>query len=347
MFNFILQSAKDLKCNSCESDLGLENFVVLDKNVLLNEIINSAIDVLNSEIGECTYCNCDIIQYTQNPQSSEDPLDLKTGYDLMAMYNIPEELYSDIASGLKCKCGTTINLDDPYVTKEEVEAWYSDEETKKITEVIVKTFGITQDDALDFSEHLLKYPMLGLEHEVGKIIYDKILNKDVQGIVFLSCGQIMYRARKRNAINRLVPYVENELWAPPVGMPGHGRYNPAGVQVLYLGDSVQTCLDEIKLDAKDQDEVAELAEFLLLKNVEVWDVTGLDINELLSIPTMNNRTISREYLLPNFLAQCCTKAKINGIKYGSTKGNGRWNIAMLNYKDALAIYNIKKEIRRP
>lgn len=37
-------------------------------------------------------------------------------------------------------------------------------------------------------------------------------------------------------INRHVPYIESEMWAPPLGISPHGRYNPVGIPALYLAD---------------------------------------------------------------------------------------------------------------
>jgi RES domain-containing protein len=101
-----------------------------------------------------------------------------------------------------------------------------------------------------------------------------------------------------------------------------------GVPVLYLADSIKTCVEEIGMGT---DEVAEVGEFVLLQDLVVWDVRITDIKEFVSMPSLNARAISKEYIFPNFLAQCCAAANIDRIIYGSVKNPPDWNIAMFNY----------------
>ncbi|WP_379134431.1 hypothetical protein [Paenibacillus sp. sgz500958] len=71
---------------------------------------------------------------------------------------------------------------------------------------------------------------------------------------------------------------------------------------------------------------------------------NLDIDEFVSLPSLNRGTISKEYIFPNFLAQCAGKAGINGIKYNSVKDKNGNNIALLNYKKDYNLHLLSKKI---
>jgi len=327
------EHVSDLICPKCSSTLSLNSYLIDDIAIFtdgLAEIISSR---LNEEIQECQWCNSDIIVFEQK---HGDPFKLNTVYSLLDENEISDdlgELYEEVASRISCKCGQQLDLDYPYVTREELDYWYGDRDT----ELIMKTFDIHEYAARKFIEYIYKYPMLGLNSLVGKEIYTKINSQGVDGMTSLESGTVLYRARKRNTVERHVPFVTTELWAPPPGIPGHGRFNPVGVQVLYLCDTPETGMKEIGLTDADEEVVAEVAEFVLLEDLRIWDVRNLDINVFTSMPSMNKRMISKEYLLPNFFAQCCSVSGINGILYGSVKTPEGWNIALLNYRENKSI----------
>jgi hypothetical protein len=143
----------------------------------------------------------------------------------------------------------------------------------------------------------------------------------------LKAGTFLYRCRPRDPLERIIPYVAQELGAPPEGRPRHGRFNPTGVPVLYLAGSPLTALKETRLD---NGVVAEAGKFIVLRDLPTWDVRETDIKDFVSLPTMNPGIINKEYLFPNFLAQCASKAGIYGIQYGSVQDNDGWNIALFH-----------------
>jgi RES domain-containing protein len=131
-------------------------------------------------------------------------------------------------------------------------------------------------------------------------------------------------------IQRHVPFIDSELWAPPEGIPVHGRYNPIGVPVLYLGDSIKTCLAETHVKSG---EAAEVATFQLLKTIRVLDIRrDGNLSDLVSIPALTGNPLTKEYIFPNFLAQCCALSGIHGIVYESVQNSEGWNLALLQYE---------------
>lgn len=315
----------DLKCPLCEDILLLKSILITNTLEFENWTEERAVEILSDEVYECQACNSGEIP---SVQKYGDSLDLKLVSDLYIEYGVPNKLEKKIEGLIKCNCGKLLDYDQPYLTEQNVNLWYGEEFDIDFTEQIIKTFSIPRKKAESFTAILLKYPMMALEHEVGQRIYELFKKKEVKGLITYEQGSLLYRGRKRNIIERHVPFVESELWAPPEGIPGQGRYNPSGVPVLYLTDNKETALKEIDLK---EGEAAEIGRFITLDSLTIWDVENLDIDEFVSLPSLNRGTISKEYIFPNFLAQCAGRAGINGIKYKSVKDKSGHNIALLNY----------------
>lgn len=329
---------KNLKCSKCKSRLQLNDYIIEDYDTFLEAVTEQIIDVVNSQIYQCQSCNSDIIPYIQK---HEDPADLNTGAELLAEYDLPQDIYDVVAENLQCKCGESINSDDPYVTAAEVGKWYG-----YSAEVVIKTFGIHRGEAEDFIQFLTEHPMMGLDHSVGKKILEIIQRREIQGIKKINVGDVFYRSRKREVSENPYPYLSEELQAPPIGVSKHGRYNPVGVSVLYLADSPKTSLREIDLEDGNK-AVADIAKVVALTELEVWDVRSLDLKDFISMPSMNKDIISQEYLLPNFLSQCCSYAKINGVVYDSVKNKSGYNLALLNYQigETIALFKCMENVK--
>ena len=267
---------------------------------------------------------------------------MSTGAELLSGYDLPPDIYDEVAGRLKCKCGEEINLDDPYVTEEDVNRWYGES-----AKVIIKTFGINRSDAENFIRFLTEYPMMGLDHHVGKRILDIVQQREIPGIAKIKMGDTFYRSRIRTVLERPYPYLSEELQAPPNGVSKHGRYNPVGVSVLYLADSTKTSVLEIDLKYGDK-SVADVAKVVALEDLEVWDVRKLDIGDFISMPSLNNNIVSKEYILPNFLSQCCSFAKLNGILYESVKNRRGYNLSLFNYElgYSIALFKCMEQVTK-
>ncbi|MDE3841054.1 hypothetical protein C0966_17470 (plasmid) [Bacillus methanolicus] len=310
-------------CDNCGIKINLGTYVIKDIDAFTTSIGKLiATELCESEIGECQWCNDDIIIFTQK---HGDPFDLKTVYELVEGYDIPEDIKSEVYSNIYCSnCHTPLESDQPYVTTDEVDAWYQD-----TIELVVTTFEITESKGEEFINYLLQNPMLGLNHPVGKKIFNKIKEKKLPGITTLKSGERYLRGRKRNNIERIAPFISDELWNPPQGFPVQGRYNPPGISSLYLASNMNVVIKEVPLG---DNESIDIAEFLLLEDLKVWDVRDLDIEIFSSIPSFNKGLLLRyEYIFPNFIAQCVMANKFNGIVYNSTRSDG-FNLCLINFR---------------
>lgn len=171
---------------------------------------------------------------------------------------------------------------------------------------------ISIDDASNFYNHLTKFPMLGLKHHVG----EKILN----GIEKISSTELVNQKLYRGHVwedGQNVPYSELEMFDAPYGYPEQGRFNAKGHGFLYVGDSKEGIIHELPNPDKRPLTILQMT---LSKKVGILDLTDkpCPIFEFCGYPLRDNK-VNHEYLIPNFIAQCCQVVQIEGIKYKSTK----------------------------
>jgi len=267
------------ECPVCKKRLFENDYIVLDVEDFLTEALEYLANKINKEIYECQSCNWSIIPFEQR---EGDPLDLNMVGQLVDSFYIPYDLQPRIYDYLRCHCGNPVSSDDPYVTEDELKAWFSDD-----IEFIIETFNISGEETQEFIEFLQENPMLGLAHPVGRQIFDKIGENELPGIEEVNAGSLFYRGRTRNKFQRLVPFIEDELWNPPIGIPQQGRYNPPGVTNLYLGDSQEVILLEIHPSNLD---IVDIAEFEISKNLKVFNSTKTDIDIFAGMTKDNNST---------------------------------------------------------
>ncbi|HDR8128227.1 TPA: RES domain-containing protein [Bacillus cereus] len=330
-------------CSKCNSVLLSDDHVIIDKDDFLAETTDLLAEKINDEITECQSCNDNIILYKQR---TGEQLDLNTIGELVSTFNLPKEIESFVYEKIQCRCGNSLNSDDPYVTKEELNDWFGEE-----IDFVINTFDISAEDTQDFIKFLQDNPMLGLEHKVGKTILKKIKEETLDEIEVLEEKLIFYRGRKRNKYERLVPFIEDELWHPPLGLPKQGRYNPPGVAYLYLADSTDVVINEI---APSNNDIVEIGELETLKPLKVFNSTKADIDIFAALERDDDgHVFAYEYIFPNFLSQCLAYCNFNGILYQSIKSNTGVNLCLFNFKQNIDIkmkavhVDVKKKTKNP
>ena len=310
------------ECVACRRSLLKDDFIINYKEEFLDESLKYLASKINTEIYECQYCNWTIIPYEQR---NGDPLNLKMVRELLGDYGIPSDLQSRMYKHLHCSCGNPVSYDDPYVTESEMKNWFNEE-----IEFIVETFNISGEETEEFIDYLQENPMLGLAHPVGEIIFNKIKCNDFPGIETLKSGSSYYRGRTRNKFQRLVPFIEDELWNPPIGIPQQGRFNPPGVTNLYLGDQKDAILLEI---APSPIDVVDIAEFEIAEELKVFNSTKTDIDIFAGLTKLQNGlSFSYEYIFPNFLSQCLSFHGFKGIVYKSVKDETALNLCLFDFQ---------------
>ncbi len=106
--------------------------------------------------------------------------------------------------------------------------------------------------------------------------HSNIINTEVL-LTFLRCAKKVYKARSIFYRARVCPdekgYAKKEMGPPPDGKAGSGRVNPTGIQVLYLADSIQTTLYEIRAGIYDYVTVGR---FVLNEDINVINLAEID-----------------------------------------------------------------------
>lgn len=182
------------------------------------------------------------------------------------------------------------------------------------------------------------------------------INKDVL-LRFLSCtrkkhraGKIFYRSRICHDENGLKP---SEMGPPPVDKAKAGRVNPEGISILYVSDSKDTTLYEIRAGLYDYVSVGR---FKLLKDIKVinladivnispfiGDNAGFDfmqyavniqnlkrIGEEIAKPLRNDNSL--DYLPTQYISDFIRSKGYDGIEYISTLRKNGVNLAVFDSK---------------
>lgn len=174
-------------------------------------------------------------------------------------------------------------------------------------------------------------------------------------LVFLKCavkshkrGEILYRAR-------ICPdeygYGTKEMGPPPEAMAKGGRVNPTGISILYLSDSLETTLYEIRAGIYDYVTVGR---FKLQKDIQVIDLANIDrispfigidngfdftqyainieslrmIAQEIAKPLRNDNAL--DYLPTQYISDYIRSKGYDGIEYISTMRKNGTNLAVFD-----------------
>lgn len=174
-------------------------------------------------------------------------------------------------------------------------------------------------------------------------------------------GTVMYRARKTTMD---VPYVKNEMGAPPAEKSTAGRANPAGIPYLYLASDQNTAICELRPHTKERLAVGS---FRLKDSVTCIDLCDPEIGSPfqhgdrlhdvisvigflrhlgheLSVPIGNGRR-DHEYLPTQYLCEMIKNLGYDGVAYSSGLGKG-YNIALFHPSMASCFEVKLVEVRR-
>lgn len=195
-----------------------------------------------------------------------------------------------------------------------------------------------------------------------KMIREDVL-KEILGASFKQYkkGEILYRAR---ICSDSRGYTICQMGAPPSGKASSGRANPEGISYLYLSDSEDTTLHEVRAGLYDYVTVGK---FKLLQDIEVVDLANIDkispfkdldcnliATNLLHLKKIEQEIAkplrrydsSLDYLPSQYICDLVKNEGYAGIEYRSTMTEHGINIAIFNENLFTCIdtqvYDIKK-----
>lgn len=218
----------------------------------------------------------------------------------------------------------TLMLHDGHpVEKNNIIHHFKNFEISSETESSQKDFAtISLDELLAFESLLYDDNTFAIEHPVGVKIFE-IIKRWNKFVSFEN--NVYYHARK---IEKGVhPFLDQEMLKAPLNVSSHGRYNAIGKSCYYICDTKEGAVAEIRKHSSRGKSDIQVVGLKPVKMAQIIDLSG-DIEGENSLVehlrfTANNKEgqIIKEYLLPNFVASCCRRAGIDGIKYKSTGYN--------------------------
>ncbi len=150
----------------------------------------------------------------------------------------------------------------------------------------------------------------------------------------------LYRARKAEEVE---PDIDGSIPAAQFGPPlakyvQEGRFNHAGLPMLYLADSLPTTIAEIgtpgqsfcvaTLGLKSKFKVLDL--IINEPDEPKWELLGaIAASALMSAPRTGDGWVKKEYIFTRFVADCAIDAGFDAIRYGSTKLNTGYNYVLV------------------
>ena len=310
-------------------------------------------EVISEKIDYCSHCDgyelerCreNINQELQMENLDDDDFsdyvfqDGMDAYDFLCNQEISEQYRDIILEKLKCSScgyggtyGESFDILDRFYTKEEIDRFYG-VDYDSLT-CLARNCGIYLEkrEVKDFEELLYNNPLLGYYHETGKKIYN-LLNENFNhfkvGIYVIPSGTEIYRGRTRKKDSE--HYQLDKLWNPPEGTASQGRYNSAGISVLYC------CQDKNKIPYEihpKYNEVIDIGKFVVKKDLRLLDIDDLfeKFTGFVGETTTEDKILKKAYLLTNYIRDCCQLIGYNGVKYKGAGGHTYCNFAFFNFE---------------
>ncbi|MCU1751751.1 RES family NAD+ phosphorylase [Pseudomonas sp. 6D_7.1_Bac1] len=187
----------------------------------------------------------------------------------------------------------------------------------------------------EISEIAKKTPFLLLENYFAREVYDAILNISKETEKKLLSASL-FRARESSSLKS---EEISEFDFPPNSVVSEGRYNHAGMPVLYLASDPKTCYHEMR------GVPCTIAELNLLEKIKILDLTDTydshqDYSDLLSTLVYSALMSAKQdntgwhrpkYVFSRFVGDCANSAGFDAIKYPSTRGGeDSFNIVIIN-----------------
>lgn len=133
---------------------------------------------------------------------------------------------------------------------------------------------------------------------------------------------IYYHARARKKGE--APFLDAQMLVAPYGVTEAGRYNRPGRAYYYFSDTSNGAINEATKHKKD-DEVVQVAQIRPVCSVRMLDLSGgmkgckHFLESIRYSASDANSKMPREYLIPNYVSDCCRHLNYDGVKYYGSK----------------------------
>lgn len=337
-----------LKCSRCQTLFGYEDYIIEKGEIV--DFISEVCRIIGEEVSSyLEYCsNCEFIeelmQYNKiieeetGEKSNSNGLSVK---DFLGEFLIPEKYVNLITPFLQCGCcGIGYDSHTEVIEKrsfDETFKIFSFDDVSSFLDIDIEemsqyaekyNINIKKLELTNFSTFLRKNAMLGFKHYAGQKIYHLFEQMFIEEDYFLLENINLFRGRTRNVGTD--KFSASQMWNPPIGVSSHGRYNLVGSSVLYLTDNIDYIPAEVHYMGYQELDIATIS---ILKPLKILDLSKMygEFGRILSINPSDNNVLKLEYLLTNFIAECCKEIGFQGIKYNGVKKGNYKNYALLNY----------------
>ncbi|MCR5802647.1 MAG: RES domain-containing protein [Clostridia bacterium] len=218
-------------------------------------------------------------------------------------------------------------------------------------EVIGDDEMFSENELIEFMSFLDRTPKMAMSNEIGL----KILNlvRNIQCNIGFDRDEFYHsRPREKNC----APFIWSQMLKAPYGVSSIGRYNDIGQPYFYFADTATGSISEIKkhISKSDYDKyVIQTVAITAGKKVKMLDLSAKEMRGLntflkyLRFPfSTDSGKRPREYLIPQFVSDCCVSCGIDGIKYYGGKDYSNyvtWSDDYYSYSRNLGDYKFKNE----
>lgn len=196
-------------------------------------------------------------------------------------------------------------------------------------------------------EHLRYNGRFSIPKNLDVIISSYVNHCIKSNLEVIAAGEKFYRARIFS-VDRTDPFPASEMGAPPrEKLPSAGRINPEGISYLYLANSPEAAISEVRpwFGAK-----VAVGEFEIQRDIEVVDMdagwnlsSGFSVDEIqngqlgkvlighlmssiyFSAPAHNEDKLA--YLPTQYLSETFKNKGVTGLKYASVLKKDGFNLA--------------------
>lgn len=178
--------------------------------------------------------------------------------------------------------------------------------------------GLTEVDMMKLQQLCSDDPAFARDCKAGRLIWETV--RDWRDAISFD-RPVYYHARLKPA--GTASYLKDDMVKAPRLLVKAGRFNGPQKAYYYFSDTEHGAMQEIgKHGSGDEAQVAEIEGG---RDVRLIDLSGVGrgtnyfLKHLRFPFTNTDQVIPPEYLVPNFVAQCCRHAGIDGIKYYGSK----------------------------
>lgn len=217
-----------------------------------------------------------------------------------------------------------------------------------------------QDSYMEISNHLRYKSRFSLPKHLSSLVDNFVKRKMERGLKVIEKDTTFFRARIGEP-GILDLFTLDDMGAPPPGKASSGRINPEGIPYLYLADSPDTAISEVRPWKRARISVAT---FRTIRPVKIVSLSAGDgLNSEITEADIEKAEVQREimemmngiilkalyfafpahhndkhaYLASQYIAELFKESGVDGLEYDSVLNEGGVNTAFFDVASASCI----------